>query len=151
MKRFIKRVLAVSVAVMLLYVGIFHREGLAIWTEHFYLLVRYQLAKIGGSRPVGNLEHARICRENLARIQAAKRKIAETQATTVGAVTWEQVLAVMYPDKARRGMTPQLVQQLMPRCPAGGTYILGNIQELPRCTIGSNNNTDPNDDHLIRH
>jgi hypothetical protein len=144
-------ILAIVGVLAALLLGIVDREQLGIWAEHFYLMGRHEMSKVGRPAPTGNLEYARICRENLDRIQAAKRKIAEMRGTTVGAVTWEEVIAVMYPDKARRGLTPALVEQLKPRCPAGGTYTLGNIQDLPKCSIGSNNNTDPNDDHLIRH
>ncbi len=151
MKRKIVMIAIAGVVVALFAFGFLDREQLVIWGQHFYLVGRHEASKIGKTNPLGNLEHARICRENLDRIQAAKRKIAEMRSTTVGAVTWEEVLAVMYPDKARRGLSPALVQQLMPKCPAGGTYTLGNIQDLPKCSIGTNNNTDPNDDHLIRH
>jgi len=151
MKRKLIIIGAVIVIVGAFVLGYVDREQLGIWAEYVVLLGKHEAGKISPKKPMGNIEQARICRENLARIQAAKRKIAESKATTVGAVTWEEVIAVMYPEKARRGLTPALVQELMPRCPAGGTYELGNIQDLPRCSIGSNNNTDPNDDHLIRH
>ncbi len=151
MKRKLIIVGVVAIVAGAIFLGIIDRQQLTIWAEHLYLTGRYQASKISAPNPTGNIEHARICRTNLDRIQAAKRKIAESRSTAVGAVTWEEVLAVMYPDKFRRGANPAVVQQLMPRCPAGGTYTLGNIQDLPKCSIGSNNNTDPNDDHLIRH
>lgn len=151
MKRKVILIVIAAVAGGAMFFGIVDRERLAIWAEHLYLTGRYQASKIGAPNPTGNIEHARLCRENLDRIQAAKRKIAESRSTAVGAVTWEEVLAVMYPDRVRRGVNSAVIQQLMPRCPAGGTYTLGNIQDLPKCSIGSNNNTDPNDDHLIRH
>lgn len=151
MKRKLIIVAIIGGVVAAIALGIVDREQLRMWAEHIYLVGRYEASKVGQQNPTGNLEHARICRENLDRIQAAKRKIAEMRSTTVGAVTWEEVIAVMYPDKVRRGLNPALVEQLKPRCPAGGTYTLGNIQDLPKCSIGSNNNTDPNDDHLIRH
>ncbi|MGB9691472.1 MAG: hypothetical protein ACPL7D_04830, partial [Candidatus Sumerlaeaceae bacterium] len=105
MKRKTVMIGAVMAIVALFAFGFFDRDQLLIWGQHFYLVGRHKVSKIGKSNPTGNLEHARICRENLERIQAAKRKIAEMRATTVGAVTWEEVLAVMYPDKARRGLT----------------------------------------------
>jgi hypothetical protein len=131
--------------------GFIDRDQVARWAAHFYLVGRHEVAQISAANPpAGATEAARICRQNLDRIQAAKRRIAESRGTAVGAVTWEEVLAVMYPEKARRGITPALVQELMPRCPAGGTYTLGNLQDLARCSIGTNNNMDPADDHIIR-
>ncbi|MCX7625130.1 MAG: hypothetical protein N2Z21_02825 [Candidatus Sumerlaeaceae bacterium] len=151
MRRKIIVLASVGIIMGALALGFVDSEQLRIWAGHLYLVGRYEASKLAQQNPLGNIEHARICRGNLDRLQAAKRKIAEMRSTAVGAVTWEEVIAVMYPDKVRRGVTPALVEQLKPRCPSGGTYTLGNIQDLPKCSIGSNNNTDPNDDHLIRH
>ena len=89
----------------------------------------------------GNIQHAAACRANLERIAAAKRKAAQDRGQALGAVTWEEVMRAMYPSARAR--------KVMPRCPAGGTYSLGTMEELPKCSIGGGASFDRADDHLI--
>jgi hypothetical protein len=104
---------------------------------------------VSAGRPTGNPNHARICRENLQRIQSAKRKAAQDRGVTVGEVTWDEVLHVLHPNYIPGRSPRQRFNELMPKCPGGGTYSLGTLQEVASCSIGGNDNMDPADDHLI--
>ena len=53
-----------------------------------------------------------------------------------GRLTWQDIL-------------PELPGHKIPKCPAGGEYILGDIGTMPKCTIGSNGTVRPEDDHII--
>jgi hypothetical protein len=94
----------------------------------------------------GNIQYAAACRANLQRIASAKQKAAQDRGQALGAVTWEEVMRAMYPSR-RPGAAA--IGQLIPRCPAGGTYSLGTMEELPRCSIGGGDSFDRADDHLI--
>lgn len=75
------------------------------------------------------------CRQNLQRIDAAKKVAAQKSGSEVGEVSWSQVLDHLGGSK--------------PVCPSGGTYTLGNLQTNPRCSVGGANTTDRSDDHLL--
>ena len=98
-----------------------------------------QAAKIsppGTVKPTGNaVKDAENCRENLRRIQSAKRAVMARGGLTVNDVSIDAV-------KKELGGT-------VPRCPNGGEYVLGNMQTNVRCTIAGNRTTDPADDHMI--
>lgn len=85
----------------------------------------------------GNPDSARICRENLKMIESAKRAVASKQGITVGEVSLSAVLQEM---KATT----------LPKCPDGGEYTLGKLNEAPRCTKGGMGTTDPADDHILK-
>lgn len=76
------------------------------------------------------------CRANLLAIQKAKQAAAARRNRTSGPIPVEQVLAEM-------GATE------MPACPAGGNYLLNEIQQLPTCSIGDNGTPKKDDDHII--
>lgn len=75
------------------------------------------------------------CRQNLQRIDAAKKTAAQRSGSEVGDISWDKVLEQLGGKK--------------PVCPSGGTYTLGNLQTNPRCSIGGANTTDRSDDHLL--
>jgi len=87
--------------------------------------------------PAQVMENAKICRQNLRSIESAKRAIAQKLGKPAGDVSWSAVLQEM-----------QLREP--PKCPDGGEYTLGRIEELPRCTIGAQGNVDPADDHILK-
>lgn len=78
---------------------------------------------------------AEICRTNLQRIESAKRSAARARGNELGSVTWEEVLPYLGNER--------------PRCPAGGTYTLGNLQMNARCSVGGNGTVDTADDHAL--
>jgi rRNA maturation protein Nop10 len=41
------------------------------------------------------------------------------------------------------------MQLLMPKCPGGGTYTLGTLEVVPKCSIGGNSSLAADDDHMI--
>jgi hypothetical protein len=86
-------------------------------------------------QPAG-IAAAKKCRENLKALESAKRAVAESRGTAVGAVSWSDVLRHMNLSSA-------------PRCPAGGEYSLRNLGQLPLCSVGSNGTADKTDDHII--
>lgn len=67
------------------------------------------------------------CPNNLRQVDGAKQQWQlENKATNGAAVSWDEVRPYM-------GRGPE---GTLPRCPEGGTYILGRIGEKPRCSIG---------------
>ncbi|AXA36229.1 MAG: hypothetical protein D6691_08195 [Candidatus Hydrogenedentota bacterium] len=121
----------------------------AMWFRSLFFRARAHAVNPVPIKPLGNVQAAQACRENLQRIQTAKRRVAEKRATTTGVATWEEVLREMYPQYASRRFDPTFVQQLMPRCPAGGVYELGRLEELAKCSVGANGTVDSADDHVI--
>ncbi|GAB4317102.1 MAG: hypothetical protein Kow0059_09990 [Candidatus Sumerlaeia bacterium] len=85
--------------------------------------------------PKGDPKAAAICRENLKRIESAKRQVAAEKSIVVGAVSRD--------DVARK-----LGGQL-PVCPSGGTYSINELGRMPTCSIGSAGTPDKSDDHAI--
>ena len=77
------------------------------------------------------------CRETMKQIEAAKREVAQKKSQTVGAVSWDEVLAYM-----------RLTQR--PTCPAGGTYSLNTLQHVVTCSVGGNQTSTTEDDHSIQ-
>ena len=69
---------------------------------------------------------ANACINNLRLIDACKQEWGVEHGRTNGPVSWEDIA----PYLARLGEKPESI-----RCPGGGTYTLGKIEELPTCTI----------------
>lgn len=90
-----------------------------------------------GHKTVGSPEQARQCRDNLRRIESAKRAIGSRRQMQTGFIAIDDICREMG------------VKEL-PRCPAGGEYDVGPLLQTPRCTIGSNYNQDASDDHVLR-
>lgn len=82
------------------------------------------------------MQAAGACRQNLRRLESAKRAIHSRGGFATGAVSWDAVLAEL-----RTGR---------PVCPSGGEYRLGTIEQLPTCTVGGNGTAEADDDHAIR-
>ncbi|MEO8377846.1 MAG: hypothetical protein ABI579_09270 [Candidatus Sumerlaeota bacterium] len=83
-----------------------------------------------------SMKNAEACRENLRKIETAKRTIAARRGVTTSEVSADAIA------KELGGRIPM--------CPSGGQYVLGNNQVSARCTIGGNNTIDLSDDHLIQ-
>lgn len=137
MKQKIILIAIVGGVVVLFAVGIFNREKTTAWIRHFYYRGRSQVANATDvHQPVNSPEAAEQCRANLRRIENAKRKVAQDQGRTFGRLADKDILVEM-PGRA------------LPKCPAGGEYIIGDINMMPKCTIGSNNTVRPEDDHIV--
>jgi len=76
------------------------------------------------------------CRENLRRMDAAVRAVAEKEKITTGTVPLASVLKEMGLDQ-------------LPQCPSGGTYSLNPIGQKPTCSIASNETSSTADDHIL--
>lgn len=98
--------------------------------------LKAKVNQLTGEKPVNEDQAAAICRQNLRRIESAKRAVASRLGIATGSVSWDQVLKEMGGK--------------MPKCPKGGEYTLGTLDQLPRCSIGANGTPDTKDDHLIR-
>jgi len=85
----------------------------------------------------GSYNDAARCRENLKMIELAKRKAAALKNQESGFVTVQEVEAVL--------------KGPVPACPSGGQYSINPLVQLPTCSIGSQDNLDANDDHILRH
>ena len=109
----------------------------------------YAVGKLTSRPAPKNPEHARVCRENLHRMQAGKRKAAQDRGNQIGAITWEEMLRAMYPNTNVRGMNQAQINTLIPKCPSGGIYSIGTLEEVPRCSIAGNDTTTLQDDHII--
>jgi hypothetical protein len=81
-------------------------------------------------------QNARVCLENLRRIESAKRQAAAKAGVTVRDVAVADVLPFLGGK--------------MPVCPSGGTYSIMNNQTLPQCSIMGNGTIDKADDHILR-
>ncbi len=90
-----------------------------------------------GDAPMDEEQAAETCRQNLRRIESAKRAVASRVGVAAGSVSWDRVLQEMGGQ--------------MPVCPKGGSYTLGTLELLPKCSIGANGTPDPKDDHLIKY
>lgn len=87
-----------------------------------------------GAQP-NSPEKAAKCRENLKLIESAKRRAADRLSQVIGEVVRPEILK-------------ELGMKELPKCPSGGSYILGPVGVMGRCTIGGSATTDPIDDHL---
>lgn len=83
----------------------------------------------------GDPTKARACRENLRRIELAKRAAANTLSLTVGEVPENEILSALGGG--------------LPKCPDGGRYKINDLQYMPTCNIGAGVVSDPNDDHVL--
>lgn len=128
--------------------GIFNWDWTVGWVRHYFFRAKGVATSLGQNGPHGDLNQARTCRENLHRIQAAKRKFAFERGQQVGPITWEDVVRQL-PGVAGKRMSPAEYNKLIPRCPGGGTYTLGNLEEVPRCSIGGQGTLTLDDDHII--
>jgi hypothetical protein len=64
------------------------------------------------------------CINNLRQIDGAKQEWALETGKTNGIVTENDI-------------KPYLINGKLPKCPTGGTYIIGNVGEEPKCSIGT--------------
>lgn len=84
-----------------------------------------------------DIQAARTCRENLKRLESAKRAVADRRGQSTGAVSWDEVLQTMGARKA-------------PVCPAGGSYSLNKLGTAATCSIGPHGTSTKSDDHVIQ-
>ena len=84
--------------------------------------------------PKGDPQSAAACKENLKRIESAKRQIASQKGLATGTISRDEILKVL-------GSAP--------KCPSGGTYSFNDIGRMPSCSVGSAGTSTPDDDHVI--
>ncbi|MGI8905528.1 MAG: hypothetical protein ACR2IE_03440 [Candidatus Sumerlaeaceae bacterium] len=137
-----------GVVTALFFLGVLEWDKTVGWVRHYIFRVKGVAQNIGKSPPPGDLNAARACRENLHRMQAAKRKAAFDRGQQVGPISWEEVLRRL-PDIPQRRLHPAELEKFTPKCPARGTYSLGNLEEVPRCTVSGQNTLTLEDDHII--
>ncbi|KPL11798.1 hypothetical protein AMJ85_02915 [candidate division BRC1 bacterium SM23_51] len=108
------------------------------WVRRYYFQGRSKVTDAAKLRPqpVGNIQAAQQCRANLRAIENAKRKVAQEKGKAFGRLTWDD-------------LRPEFPGGRIPKCPAGGEYILNDIGMMPKCTIGSNGTVYREDDHLV--
>jgi hypothetical protein len=127
--------------------GIVDPAQVLAWARYAQVTILGKVPR--GSRPTGDFAKAHVCRENLHRIQTAKRKAGQERGNPVGQVAWDEVLVTMHGAHVRSVSTDDR-NALMPNCPEGGTYSLGTLEEVPRCSISGNGTNTVQDDHIIR-
>lgn len=89
------------------------------------------------STDVKDVERAQLCRENLKKIEAAKRRLAQQRSLAPDTIfTWDELKNFMG-------------WQAIPRCPDGGVYEINPLGILPICSVGTNGTPDNQDDHII--
>jgi hypothetical protein len=134
----------------LLVFGIVDHVSALGWVRNIFFRARGAASQVSvNTGKTGNLANAKMCRDNLGRIQAGKRKAAFDRSQNVGAVSWEDTLKAMNALPAGR-LTDQVINAAIPKCPEGGQYSLGDLLQVSRCSIGGNNSLDLDDDHIIR-
>ncbi len=79
---------------------------------------------------------AKACICNLKEIEGAK----ERWAVSMDVGRWEEAEWIE--------LVPNFLKT-EPRCPAGGTYTVGNSDATPSCDIGSNDTAEKYDDHIL--
>jgi hypothetical protein len=71
------------------------------------------------------------CVNNLRIIQSSKEQWGlEYHKTPTDLPSWEDI-------------RPSFTRQQVPKCPAGGTYTIGRLNETPRCSIGGQEHSLP--------
>jgi len=136
-----KIILAViAVAVAGLFVGgILNGQQVAAWARRLFYQGRGTVARATELKApqLHDPQAAQICRDNLRRIENAKRRVAQDRGgMAVGRLTWDDIKA-------------ELPGHKIPVCPAGGQYSLGNLGSMPKCTIGASGTAMAEDDHIV--
>jgi hypothetical protein len=149
MKSKLKWIVAGIIVFGVFFFGLVDFDNTMGWIRHLYYRVRGSASGIGSTKPVGNVRNAGICRENLQRIQAGKRKAAQDRGQQVGAITWEEIVRTM-PGIPSGRLSSKIINQHIPKCPDGGTYSIGTLEEVPRCAVSGQGTVDASDDHIIR-
>jgi hypothetical protein len=77
-----------------------------------------------------SISPAYACISNLRQIEAAKEEWAQEKGITNGAIIVSENDITPYIPLDSRGT--------IPKCPSGGTYTIGRLNELPTCSLGTN-------------
>lgn len=138
MKQKIILAAVVLVVVGLFVTGVLNWEKTTAWARRLFYQGRSTVSRATDfSTPqLGDVDAARVCRDNLRRIESAKRKVAENKSMAVGRLTWDEI----------RGEFPG---GKIPTCPSGGSYSIGNLGTMPTCTVSSGRTGRPEDDHVL--
>jgi hypothetical protein len=131
--------IAMAAAVVALFaVGIVKWEQAAAWGRRLFYQGRSAAARATDfSTPqLNNVPAAQQCRANLRLIESAKRKVAQDKSMAIGRLSWDDV-------------KKELPGRQIPRCPMGGTYSIGNLGQMPTCSIASAGTGRDEDDHIV--
>lgn len=80
-----------------------------------------------------NYNSSAACRNNLKEIQIAKRVWEDERGTSTNEVpTWTDLGPYI-----RKRENSRSWQNGVPKCPKGGTYTIGKLDELPKCSFGA--------------
>jgi len=124
-----------------------YRQSIA-WARYFFFKGRASIGQAAREpRPV-DIRAAATCREQLRQIQAAKRKVAQQRGVAAGPISYDDLLRALARYPARR-VAPHTLHQYFPRCPAGGTYTIGNLEQAPRCSLAGQGTVRLDDDHVV--
>ena len=104
--------------------------GTRVWVviAVFVGLFAYALLAPSYYRDTRNPSPTLTCINNLRQIDAAESQWALDNGKTIGDVV------------AADQLTNYLYHQIMPKCPSGGTYVIGKVGEPPTCSLGTNVN-----------
>ena len=84
-----------------------------------------------------NARNARICRENLLRIDACKGKWALDHKMDIGAKpNWNDLIG------------PGMFEE-RPICPSGGDYTIRSVRDNATCSYGTGDSSTSTDDHVL--
>lgn len=140
-----KKMIAVLCVVVLGFAGAFHFGYLdwATWRTQARIRAANASSQVRSATQI-NLSSSpadanaiaggRACRENMRRIESAKRAAGQKSGISVGTVSRDAV--------AREIGT-------FPACPSGGEYALGTLEVNVSCNVSANRTTDPADDHIL--
>ncbi|MBX7247342.1 MAG: hypothetical protein K1X53_17750 [Candidatus Sumerlaeaceae bacterium] len=148
-----KGIIIVS-AVVLVVVGAFvlgfaDSESAIGKIRYIFFAAKGEVANLGAKAPSNTPQLAAQCKENLKRIQRGKVGAGEKRGNNIGGVTWEEVCTAMFPTEVQLKSNPARLEQMKPKCPCGGTYQLGTMQEMPKCSIGATQGSSSELTHAI--
>jgi hypothetical protein len=136
MKKFVVLAILAGAVIVIFALGILSWDTVGPRLRYLFFRGQSEARQAFATSDLKNVEHAKICRENLRMIESAKRRVAQDRGQAIGDVSWGEVLKAMNRTE-------------IPKCPDGGEYILGPLGSLPRCTIGGNGTIRVEDDHII--
>lgn len=136
MKKYLPMIVGIGVVVGILalfWTGVLDFDQIRNKTRQIFYQGR-GAANSAMQSPKGDPKTAAACRDNLKRIESAKRQVAGEKSITIGAVSRDEVAKKM--------------GGAIPTCPAGGTYNINDLGRMPSCSFGSGT-AGPGDDHVI--
>ena len=91
------------------------------------------VSRVTRSKAIANAEG---CRDNITRIESAKRAASSKFGINAGTLPLEYILQ-------------ELKSSQLPVCPSGGNYTVNPVGMMPTCSISNNKTQTQDDDHII--